>query len=284
MNAQRLAGPEHNLTQDGSMKGALTKSMVFHGLVIAVVTIGMPFVKPEPLILTPTAVQLVDVSDLSQTDKKAAPKPKPIEKPKEPEPPKPEPEKLQQHEPEKVKIPDPVPPPEPKAEKKPEPKPKKPEPKPQEKPKEKPKEPERSMDDLLKDLTPREEQQPQSEQTTEEGTETSPIPDYNVQMTMSEQESLEAGIAPCWNVDGGGRYAEQLAVELFVTIYPDMTVKSVQPTDQLRYATDSAFRAAADAASRALRNPRCNKLQLPPQKYGNKTFKLTFDPSNMLGY
>lgn len=280
MNAQRLAGQE--FSADTSMKGPLVKSTLFHVSVFVIAAVGLPFVSQPPLILTPTSVELVDVKDIAQTDKKAAPKPKPIEKPREPEPPKPPPEEVKKPEPEKVKEPEPIAPPEPEVEKKPEPKPepKKPEPKPEEKPKE----PERTMDDLLKDLTPREEEQEQSEETPEEGTDNSPIPDYNVQMSMSEQESLEAGISPCWNVDGGGRYAEQLVVELFVTIYPDMTVKSVQPTDQLRYATDSAFRAAADAASRALRNPRCNTLQLPPEKYGNKTFKLTFDPSKMLGY
>ena len=277
MNAQRLAGPE--FSTHTSMKGALFKSTLFHVMIFVVAAVGLPFVKPPPLILTPTSVELVDISEVSKTNKRAMPKPKPIEKPKEPEPPKPPPEAVK--EPEKVKEPDPIPPPEPEVKKEPEPKPKpkKPDPKPEEKPKE----PERDINDLLKDLTPTEEQPEQSVET-EEGSEISEIPDYSVQMSMSEQEALEAGISPCWNIDGGGRYAETLVVELHVTIYPDMRVKSVQPTDQLRYATDSAFRAAADAASRALRNPRCNKLQLPPQKYGNKTFKLTFDPSKMLGY
>lgn len=281
MNAQRLAGPEHSV--DTSMKGALIKSTAFHVAIFVVAAVGLPFVSSPPLILTPTSVELVDISDIAKTDKKSAPKPKPIEKPKEPEPPKPPVEDVKEPEPEKLKEPEPTPKPEPEVEKKPEPKPEPKPKKPEPKPEEKPKEPERDINDLLKDLTPTEDE-PEESVETQEGDETSEIPDYDVQMSMSEQEALEAGISPCWNIDGGGKFAEQLVVELHVTIYPDMTVKSVQPTDQLRYATDSAFRAAADAASRALRNPRCNTLQLPPEKYGNKTFKLTFDPSKMLGY
>jgi hypothetical protein len=50
-----------------------------------------------------------------------------------------------------------------------------------------------------------------------------------------------------------------------------------------RYSRDSRYRAAADSARRALTNPRCNKLPLPPDQYVNwQTATFTFDPKDIL--
>jgi len=49
-------------------------------------------------------------------------------------------------------------------------------------------------------------------------------------------------------------------------------------------ASDPAFRAAAMAATRALRNPQCSPLELPPDKYQEwQTMTIHFDPKEMLG-
>ena len=72
-------------------------------------------------------------------------------------------------------------------------------------------------------------------------------------------------------------------MSLRVFVNPDMTVQNVEILDQIRYGSDSHFRAAADAARRALLNPNYRTLKLPPEKYESwKVFKYNFDPSMML--
>ena len=261
-----------------SMKGPFTVSLLFHVGFFLFTLVSLPFVVKDPIIITPISVELISPEDLKKAPPKIEDKPKPIEKPKEPEPPKPPPEP--EPEPEQVKEPDPVPPPpKPEAEK-PVEKPKPPKPKPKDKPKPKEKPKDTSMDSLLKDILERDEPKP-NEQVEEQVRE---IPDFNAQLSDIEQLNLEEGISPCWRIDGGGRYAENLTVKVRVTLYNDMRVKDVQVMDQIRYATDSAFRAAADSARRALLNPSCSQLNLPAQKYRNKYIDITFDPSKMLGY
>ena len=42
------------------------------------------------------------------------------------------------------------------------------------------------------------------------------------------------------------------------------------------------FRSAAEAAARALRNPQCQPLKLPPEKYDQwQTFTIIFDPKDL---
>ncbi|MCB1720913.1 MAG: cell envelope integrity protein TolA [Rhodospirillales bacterium] len=286
MNAARPDNPQ-SATQ-GSMKGALIKSSIFHGLVITIALVGIPFFKTEPLIIAPVSVELVDISELSQTDQKPPPKPKPIPTPEEPkkiEPPKPPEEELKKPEapkPEALKE-EAVPLPKPEEPKK---EPEKPKPKPKEKPKPKPKKEEPKQDDLfnslLKDLTPTEEED-QSKQTSKnpdlEDGQTAPLAN---QISMSELDALRRQIEPCWNVPSGAKYAENLVVTLRLSMNRDMTVRDVRVINGgLNH--DPAFRAAADSAVRAVRNPRCSPFQLPPEKYEQwKTITINFDPSDML--
>ena len=102
-------------------------------------------------------------------------------------------------------------------------------------------------------------------------------------MTRRELDAFVYQLAPCWNVPTGVKYAEDLAVEIRVSMNRDMTVRDARVMDRGRYGRDSAFRAAADSAVRALRNPRCSPLKLPPEKYNLwKTIIINFDPSDML--
>ncbi|HOO81454.1 MAG TPA: cell envelope integrity protein TolA [Alphaproteobacteria bacterium] len=285
MNAAR---PDNlQSAHQGSMKGALIKSSIFHGLVITIALVGIPFVKTEPLIVAPVSVELVDISELSQTDQKPSPKPKPIPTPEEPkkiEPPKPPEEELKKPEAQpEPKKPDPVPLPKPEESKK---QPEKPKPKPKEKPKPKPKKEEPKQDDLfnslLKDLTPTEEED-QNKQNSKnpdlEDGQTAPIAN---QISMSELDALRRQIEPCWNVPSGAKYAENLVVTLRLSMNRDMTVRDVRVING-GLNPDPAFRAAADSAVRAVRNPRCSPFQLPPEKYEQwKTITINFDPSDML--
>ena len=47
---------------------------------------------------------------------------------------------------------------------------------------------------------------------------------------------------------------------------------------------DPFFRTAAESALRAVLNPRCNPLKVPPRKYETwKSVTLSFDPRDMFG-
>ena len=64
---------------------------------------------------------------------------------------------------------------------------------------------------------------------------------------------------------------------------PDRTVLRARITDASRMRTDPFFRTMAESALRAVMNPRCSPLALPPQKYDLwKTFTLNFDPKDMV--
>jgi hypothetical protein len=286
MNAAAATRHSYEPALDGSLKKPLITSALFHLGIFLLTIITVPFITKDPIQIIPVSVELVSAVPAQKT---AAPPPptKDIEQPKPPEellaPPKPEPppppEPVAEPEPEVV---------EPVKEEAPKPKPKPPEPKPKPKPKEEPKKD--AFEELLKDFTPRKKTEdkpkpkPKEEPKPAEKTSESAIPDFSREMTRSELEAVQGGISPCWSVDGGSRYAENLIVKLKVTVYPDMRVKTVSVVDQIRYTTDRAFRAAADAASRALRNPRCSTLRLPPEKYKDQSFEFTFDPREMLGY
>lgn len=242
---------------------------------------------------------------------------KPVYKKDEPKPePKPEPEKVETppddlltpEKPEVEEVPEPPkeapPEPEKPIEDKPPPKPKnkpklpkpeklKEEKKPEEKPKEEPKpkeeEPEKQEEEfssLLKSLEPVKEAEKPVEAAPEENPtdgQTAQLSQEGKTLTRSEEDNLNSGVQPCWNLNAGGKYAEDLIVSLLVSINPDMSVRDVQIIDQGRYGSDSHFRAAAEAARRALLNPNCRNLKLPPEKYESwKVFKYNFDPSMML--
>jgi hypothetical protein len=60
------------------------------------------------------------------------------------------------------------------------------------------------------------------------------------------------------------------------------TATNVDIVDKSRYAADPFFRAAADSAVRAIRNPNCRPLKLPPDKYEQwKSITLSFNPKDI---
>ncbi len=81
----------------------------------------------------------------------------------------------------------------------------------------------------------------------------------------------------------GARDAQNLIVNLAIDVNPDRTVANAEIIDKSRYSSDSFFRAAADAARRAVLNPNCSPLLLPADKYDQwKHIDFTFDPRDML--
>ena len=75
-----------------------------------------------------------------------------------------------------------------------------------------------------------------------------------------------------------------LIVDLRLEVNPDGTVRTVDVADSSRMNSDPYYRAAAESAVRAVLNPRCRKLKLPPEKYDEwKILIIGFDPREMLG-
>ncbi len=203
--------------------------------------------------------------------------------------------------------PEPAPSPEPAPEpvKEPEAKPAQPSP-PPEKPaeKKKKKEDDLFLDDVIKDLTPRKKKKASSKKddaimddlektlTTEKDKKQgkskasgSKAPRMEGiagdKLSLSEMDAVRAQVAACWNLPAGGRNAEDLRVEVRVEMNPDGTVRDVKVLSTGRMG-DPLYRAAAESAVRALMNPRCTPLKLPPDKYSTwQRFTILFDPAEM---
>ena len=293
MNATRKRMTEQDSTPGRS--SALMTSLIFHVVIITVGTLGLPFLKKDmPDLLPPVPVELMDIADVTQTTKPAEREMvKPVEE-KEPEPPKAEPERPKQAPKqtseapprptapprEELTIPDKTKAPE-KVEEKPKPKPPEPKKRPviKEEVKEKPSED--PFQSLLKNL---QEAKPEAAEGQGKSTpqQAQPIP-LGDRMTMTELDALRQQLAQCWNVLAGARYAEDLVVDIKLGMNMDGTVRSAGVADQLRYNTDTIFRAAADSALRAVRDPGCSPFRLPPEKYQQwKDMTVTFDPRQIL--
>lgn len=228
---------------------------------------------------------------------KVAEKPKPVPKPKLVEKPKPKPKV--------VEKPKPVPKPEPKVAALPKPKPKpkpKPEParkaetpspqprvkaKPKPKPRARPKPKKRmtlagildSVDKLKRDakVAPRERTAPNERRGSR-------FHNPNVDLTRSEYDALRRQLNSCWNFPAGARDSGTLIVEVRLEVNRDRTVRNSQIVDTARMRRDPYYRAAAESALRAVNNPRCSPLRLPPNKYRVwRSITVTFDPRELLG-
>lgn len=267
-----------------SMKGPLITSVIFHIVILVASAITIPFIAKDTItIATPISIELVDINEITQSkpakpkETKPKPKPVPIEPPKEI--PKPKPPEIKKPEPVK-ETPDPVPPPEPA--KKVEPEKPKPKPKVKDKPKPKPEPQEDRLASLLNDLTQHDETA-EAETRDDEGTEEQGTIGEASRLSISELDALRRQIEPCWNIQSGSKYAENLAVKVRLLLNPDGTLNQASVLDKGRYNRDAAFRAAADSALRAVRNPRCSPLRLPPEKYNEwKNTVINFDPRDML--
>ena len=209
---------------------------------------------------------------------KPQPPPPPIEKPKA-EAPKPQEDliALKPKEPEPPKVEKPPEPPKPTPEvKKPEP----PKPAPP-----KPAPPQKSVDSMIDDIL-KNKQSPQKHQTPEQQpkpvqqvTRQAPAaPNLAAVVTASEIEGVRNKIRPCWNTIGGAK-DQNLIVTLVVQMNQDGTPVKAELRDTGRYNNDPVYRAAADAAHRAIMNPRCQPWPLSPEKYNSwRNITFNFDP------
>jgi hypothetical protein len=284
------------------MRNAFTQSILFHVVIVAISYFGLPYISRTATITdTPIMVEIVNVDELTNAP---PPKPRPEKKPE------PMARKAAPPKPPKAATPPPPPAkekevamtvPDMKAKKKePKPEAKAPEkPQPQlanVKPKRKPKPPDQ-FTSVLKTVEKLKAQPKEKEKDKEKVKEkpesfeqqmakalTSRTAEHNPMrpLAISEIDLVRQQIRECWNLPAGAKDAQDLNIEIRVVMNPDATVREARIQDQRRLQGDPFFRAAAESALRAVLNPRCNPLKLPPDKYQQwQTMTLNFDPRDM---
>ncbi len=155
-------------------------------------------------------------------------------------------------------------------------------------PPEKPTPPPKKKEDMLSDAmlanlakrspTQSQEKTPKQTAAAEQKASDQPRARLGPQLTTSELDTIREQLRPCWLVDAGARDAESLTPEFRVFMNPDGTIRDATQLNPERN-SDPFFQAAAEAARRALHNPTCQPLKLPPEKYDLwKTFTITFAP------
>jgi outer membrane biosynthesis protein TonB len=256
-------------------RSSVYTSAAFHAIILLIALMGLPLLTHHDFVIPqPITVDLVEISKVTQTDR-VAPQPTPP-KPRPPEPPKPAPAPVNTS-PQPVPVQEPPKPQErvvkPAAEQVDEnalPKKvtkviKKEEPKPQT--------PNQFAQSILKNLGPAPKNQP------------TPPPGQNTplgeKLTMSEMDALRSQLEQCWDVPIGAKNAENMAVDIFMVINPDRTLREAHVVDTSRYNSDTFFQSAADSAMRAVRN--CSPFNVPADKYDTwKTVTVTFNPKDMI--
>ncbi len=97
-------------------------------------------------------------------------------------------------------------------------------------------------------------------------------------LTATAMEAVLSQIRPCWGSPASLR-DQNITVTLIVEMNPDGTTSRATVKDLSRYGRDPTFRAVADAAVRAVTNPRCQPWPLLSVDYAAwRTLTLNFDP------
>jgi len=294
------------------MQFSLIISFLFHAVIILVAYFGIPLLPERDLVVdAPIVVEIINIDDVSnvpapQPKAKKKPEPKKPEPPKEkPKPPPPAPEKPTpqpepEAEPEPAPEPEAEPVPEKKVEKKPKPKPEVVKPKPRLKTvkvSRKPKPPKKELDftSLMKNLdlkkTPKaekkEEDQPKLDDFAKDIAaaikKPSQFSDASRPLSITEIDALRQHIAKCWNPPIGAKDAENLKIEIEVTMNQDGTPRAASIGSRSNL-SDPFYRAAAESALRAVNNRRCWPYPLSPETYDQwQNMTLVFDPRELLG-
>lgn len=301
--------------------GAIFSGLLHVGILILII-VGLPgLLQSERVEMTPIAVEVVSIEELSkQQEKKTPPKPKAKKPPpKKPDPPKttkkppppppapPTPEPKPEPKPPEVEPePAPKPKPKPKADPVPKPKakpapPKKPEtqvaaktpPKPKRKPKPPPPKPPKpdEFQSLLKNLAKdrRAAEKAKVDAPTKVAKQAVEEPKRSAlqarMMAASLAQAINQQVTPCWSIPAGAKDAANMSVAIRIRLNPDGALGAApRVEDTGRIGRDPFFRAVAESALRALRNPGCMPLKLPYDQYDLwKEIIFTFDPKEALG-
>lgn len=101
-------------------------------------------------------------------------------------------------------------------------------------------------------------------------------------LTETQINLVKNTIKKCWHTPSGLKNAEELLVDIKMELSRDGNVIKAEIVDKNRLNSDADFRIAAENAYRAVLDPKCNPLPLPPDKYEEwKDLELTFNPQNM---
>jgi outer membrane biosynthesis protein TonB len=273
-------------------RSSLILSAAFHVGILVLAVAGLPFLSHREFIIPPPiTVDFIEIAKVTETNKVTPkpvappekPEPKTEEKPPPPapqntasvpvppvkEPPKPE-ENKEDKKPAKTEIVDENAPPDKTK------KPKKVETK---------KEPPKDFASVLKNLAVQKDKS--QENNPDLNAKAPPTPGQNApigeKMTMSEVDALRGQLEKCWNVPVGAKDVEDIAVDIFMVINPDRTLREARITNVVRYNADAMYRAVADSALRAVRSTQCSPFDLPPDKYSMwNTITVTFNPRDMI--
>lgn len=262
---------------------------------------------PKPV---PTPAAKPDPKPKAAPDPKPEPPPPPPPEP-EPEAPPPEPEPAPEPapapdtaeaEPEPAPAPEPVPaPPTPRSKPKEVTEPPKevaeatPEPTPAKKPDEKKPTPEEPPPDEEEPFDPDAviaglEDKEDTDDTSESAPEEQPTEDDKPQQgigdpdraTATIQDAFKTQVSKCWSPPVGAPSPESLRVLLRVRLNKDGSLSGMPEYLEPENMSDPYYRAAAEAARRAVMG--CQNYKLPADLYDQwKNLKVTFDPSKMIG-
>ena len=132
----------------------------------------------------------------------------------------------------------------------------------------------------MKTTSPDTQQQPQPDTPAQPDSSASNL--SAPQMSSSEKDAIASQVGNNWYLDPGKKGFEDFVVEIRATLAQDGTVLTAVIVDQARMATDANYRAAAEAARRAVL--KASPLKVPPEKYDTwKTMLLRFTPQGVMG-
>lgn len=262
-------------------------SVFVHFILFIILLLNFPQCQPKKPPEVIISIDLLPIAKKTNIEKKEATKKskeaKIIDKPKAMDKAKPEPVKEEVKK-EVISEAKPVPKVEKKVDKKKEVKKSPPKPAPKakstpkkEKPKSKPKPKITAEDQLLKSLLADVAKNEAKEQKESKG----PM-EMEASLSLSVKDSIRKQIESCWNPPAGNKYAARLKVLLNISFKQDGEVANVKIIDNNKYAGDDLYRAAADAAMRAVY--KCSPLQdLPVDQYKTwQNLEFYFDPSELI--
>ena len=127
------------------------------------------------------------------------------------------------------------------------------------------------------------EEQAETQKKNSELTQSSVKNSFAQSLSLSEEDALRAQIFGCWSVPLGLPFDENLLVRIKLKLKPDGRIVKAEILDHARMNTpgQSFYKILAESALRAVRI--CQPLKVPPTGYERwKDLQLNFDPTEML--
>jgi hypothetical protein len=139
--------------------------------------------------------------------------------------------------------------------------------------------PSKSLEDIFNELENEQANDDEGEPSRGKG---APAATIGPVLTASEKDALSRHMSRCWLIPAGLRDARNIRVPIKINVARDGTVLKAEIQEKGRMASDTAYRTAAESARRAVLDPNCSPLPIPPDKYEIfKEFVFNFDPKEM---